>query len=139
MPPRRLATGATTAADHLFISIKSRAGGNLSTRAELAICFSTGTEDTMKARLALLAAATALGIAASAGTAAAAIPNGLAGIQAPAASPDQVRWVCNPWGRCWWRPNVYRSYGYYGGPRAYGPRWGYGHRGWGGGWHGRRW
>ena len=18
---------------------------------------------------------------------------------------ENVRWVCNPWGRCWWRPN----------------------------------
>jgi hypothetical protein len=47
---------------------------------------------------------------------------------------DQVRWVCNPWGRCWWRPNYYiaPAYGYYG----YGPRFGYY-----GGWHHhwRRW
>jgi len=42
---------------------------------------------------------------------------------------DQVRWVCNPWGRCWWRPNYY---GYYGPPRYYGG-WGWRHRGW------RRW
>lgn len=44
-------------------------------------------------------------------------------ISAPA-GVDQVRWVCNDWGRCWWRPNPYRSYGYYG----YGytaPRYGY--------------
>lgn len=37
---------------------------------------------------------------------------------------EQVRWVCDPWGRCWWRPNY--AYGYYGpryyGPRFYGPR-----------------
>ena len=39
---------------------------------------------------------------------------------------DQVRWVCNPFGRCWWRPNYY---GYYGGPRYYGG-WGWRHRGW---------
>ena len=44
--------------------------------------------------------------------------------------PEAVRWVCNPWGRCWWRPNVYRGYGYgWGGPRRfYGGGWG--HRGW---------
>ena len=29
---------------------------------------------------------------------------------------EQVHWVCNRWGRCWWRPNYY-SYGYYGYPR----------------------
>ncbi|MFO1118406.1 MAG: hypothetical protein U1E28_22275 [Beijerinckiaceae bacterium] len=45
------------------------------------------------------------------------------------ARPEAVRWVCNPWGRCWWRPN-------YWGPRPYGwrrPGWGprYGfHGGW---------
>jgi hypothetical protein len=41
--------------------------------------------------------------------------------------------VCNQWGRCWWRPNYYGAYGYYGGPRRYygGPRpWGWGHRHW---------
>ena len=27
---------------------------------------------------------------------------------------DTVRWVCNPWGRCWWRPNYYDAYAYYG-------------------------
>jgi len=41
---------------------------------------------------------------------------------------DQVRWVCNPWGRCWWRPNYYGYYGY-AGPRYYGG-WGWRHRGW---------
>ncbi|MFT4121712.1 hypothetical protein [Bradyrhizobium sp.] len=51
---------------------------------------------------------------------------------------EQVRWVCNPWGRCWWRPDYYGYYGpryyappryYYGGPRYYGPRY-YGYRRW---------
>jgi hypothetical protein len=28
---------------------------------------------------------------------------------------EQVRWVCGPYGRCWWRPNYY-----YGGYSAYG-------------------
>lgn len=40
---------------------------------------------------------------------------------------EQVRMVCNAWGRCWWRPNVYYGYGpgygYYGPPRYYGPRY----------------
>jgi hypothetical protein len=94
----------------------------------------------MKTRLALMAAATVIGLAASAGGASAAMPNGLAGVQTPAAATEQVRWVCNPWGRCWWRPNYYRSYGYYGGgPRFYGYGGGWGHRGWGGGWHRRHW
>jgi hypothetical protein len=46
---------------------------------------------------------------------------------------EQVRWVCNPWGRCWWRPSYY-GYGYYGPPRyyGYGPRY-YGYYGY------RRW
>ena len=50
---------------------------------------------------------------------------------------DQVRWVCNAWGRCWWRSDYYyRPYGYYyGPPRAY---YGYGPRYYGG-WHHRRW
>ncbi|MFT4097010.1 MAG: hypothetical protein QM651_07785 [Rhodoblastus sp.] len=59
------------------------------------------------------------------------------------AKPEQVRWVCNRWGRCWWRPNYYyapRFYGpprFYGGPRFYGRP--YYRRGWGyrPGW--RRW
>ena len=27
----------------------------------------------------------------------------------PAAKIEQVRWVCGPYGRCWWRPNYYRG------------------------------
>jgi hypothetical protein len=26
---------------------------------------------------------------------------------------EHVRWVCGPYGRCWWRPNYYYG-GYYG-------------------------
>ncbi|MGY4623867.1 hypothetical protein [Bradyrhizobium sp. USDA 4486] len=50
---------------------------------------------------------------------------------------EQVRMVCNAWGRCWWRPNYYGyygprpNYGYYA-PRYYGPRY-YGYYGY------RRW
>ena len=47
--------------------------------------------------------------------------------------PEAVRWVCNAWGRCWWRPGyAYRPYGFYGPRRYYG-------RGWGGGRRWRRW
>jgi hypothetical protein len=42
----------------------------------------------------------------------------------PAAKIEQVRWVCGPYGRCWWRPNYYRGYGAY----AYYPRRHYWHR-----------
>jgi hypothetical protein len=95
----------------------------------------------MKLKLAVLGLA-ALGSAALAsGQALAAMPNGIPQADqiasGPAANVDQVRMVCNAWGRCWWRPNYYGAYGYYGGPRrfyGYGPRpWGWGHRHW------RRW
>ena len=56
-----------------------------------------------------------------------------------ASNVEHVRWVCNPYGRCWWQPNYHyggcgygRGYGFYGPRRFYG---GYGYRrGWG-----RRW
>lgn len=94
----------------------------------------------MTLKLALVAAAAVGGVALSSGAASAAMLNGLPGAAqaagTPAAQTDQVRYVCNAWGRCWWRPNYYGAYGYYGprfyGPRVYGPRWGYRH-----GW--RRW
>lgn len=47
---------------------------------------------------------------------------------------EQVRTVCDIYGRCWWRPNYYGYYGprryygprYYGyAPRVYGPRYRY--------------
>ena len=93
----------------------------------------------MKLKFAVLALA-ALGSAAlMSGQALAAMPNGIPEANrvasGPAANVDQVRMVCNQWGRCWWRPNYYGAYGYYGGgPRrfyGYGPRpWGWGHRHW---------
>jgi hypothetical protein len=64
---------------------------------------------------------------------------------APTSSMEQVGWVCNPLGRCWWQPNYDRRYGYYRryrsdddwprrhgyGPRYWGPgySWGDGHGG----------
>jgi hypothetical protein len=45
------------------------------------------------------------GVSALAPTAASAMPNGLPHPER-LSSVDQVRWVCNPWGRCWWRPGV---------------------------------
>ena len=78
-------------------------------------------------KLAFTAAIFTVGIAASAS----AMPVGNIGaIDAGVVQPEQVRLVCNQWGRCW---NVRRRapvYGYYG----YGA---YGYRGgWGGGWRG---
>src|SRR5258708_34336939 len=36
---------------------------------------------------------------------------------APISGVEQVRLVCNDWGRCWRQPDYYRPYGYY---RRYG-------------------
>ncbi len=96
----------------------------------------------MKLKSALIGLAALGAVTTGAGTAMA-MPNGL-----PAANQlsnqvsgvDQVRYVCNAWGRCWWRPNYYYPrYRYYGprfyGPRFYGPRWGWRHhRHWGHRW-----
>jgi hypothetical protein len=64
-------------------------------------------------RYAILAITSAAAIGLLATTSASAMP-----IEPPAAPPsyvDQIGWVCNSWGRCWWRPNYYRPYyGYYG-------------------------
>ena len=46
------------------------------------------------------------------------------------ASPvEQVRLVCNEWGRCWRTGPRYYRYGYYGPRRYYGPGYGYGYYG----------
>lgn len=85
-----------------------------------------------------LVAATLLG-ALAASPAASAMPIAPAPATAEISNVEQVRMVCNAWGRCWWRPNYYGYYGpgpYYGpryyGPRYYGPRY-YGYYGY------RRW
>ncbi len=44
-----------------------------------------------------------------------AMPNGLPQAQQLSkgnSDVEQVRWVCNPWGR-WWRPNYYGAFAYY--------------------------
>lgn len=93
----------------------------------------------MKLKLALFGLAALGGVTLATGPASA-MPNGLpqaGAVAGETANVDQVRYVCNPGGRCHWRPNVYRSYGYY--PRyrnSYGfyrpgPRHhGYHHRHW---------
>jgi hypothetical protein len=87
-----------------------------------------------KPSLAIVALA-AIGASVALSAGAEAMPIGLPG-SVKVSNVDQVRWVCNPWGRCWWRPNYY-----YGGPYAYyghGPRFGY-YGGWHRGHHWRRW
>ncbi|HEV7878058.1 hypothetical protein [Bradyrhizobium sp.] len=72
-------------------------------------------------------AAVALGSAS-----ASAMPNGLLAGAAQHSNIENVRMVCNAWGRCWWRPNYYvgpRVYRYgYAGPRYHGYRRGGGRR-----------
>jgi hypothetical protein len=59
---------------------------------------------------------------------ASAMPNGLPGASTQQSNIENVRMVCNAWGRCWWRPNYYVGppvvrYGYVA-PRYYGRGWG---------------
>jgi len=65
-----------------------------------------------KIKLLVVAAALCGGLTATAATAMpiAPVPTN------SAANIEQVRMVCNAYGRCWWRPNYYggyRAYGYY--------------------------
>jgi hypothetical protein len=85
-----------------------------------------------KLRLAVIGLA-ALGTSVTLSGGVGAMPIGLPGAH-QVSNVEQVRWICNPWGRCWWRPNYYvaPAYGYYG-YYGYGPRFGYyggWHRGW---------
>jgi hypothetical protein len=76
----------------------------------------------MKLKLALLTAA-AIGAAALTSGTAAAMP--IANLNAhQSANVEQVRWVCGPF-RCWWRPNFYGAYDFYGPPRFYHHPWGW--------------
>jgi len=88
----------------------------------------------MKLKYTIISLIALAGTAVLAPSAASAMPNGLPNAQSLANPVVQARWVCNPWGRCWWRPNFYGAYGFYRGPR-FGRPWGW-HRGWHGG---RRW
>ncbi len=80
--------------------------------------------NTMKASTKVLLAAAAIwgGVATTAATA---MPIAQVANDS-AANIEQVRWVCGPHGRCWWRPNYYG--GYYG--YAYAPRPYWRHRYW---------
>lgn len=62
------------------------------------------------------------------------------------ADVQKARWVCGPYGRCFWQPSYGYGYGYRPHPGwgyrprpYYGGGYGWGHRGWGGhGWGGHR-
>jgi hypothetical protein len=85
----------------------------------------------MKTRTALVGLLALVGTAAYMPSAIA-MPNGLPHAEQLSkadSNVDQVRWVCNPWGRCWWRPNFYGAYAYYPPP----PRFYFGRPWW------RRW
>lgn len=89
----------------------------------------------MKVKAALVGLAVLVASSAFA-PAAMAMPNGLPHAQQLSTSEsgvEQVRWVCNPWGRCWWRPNFYDAYAYYAPPPPrfyFAPRWHRWHRWW---------
>ena len=88
----------------------------------------------MKFKIGLVAASLFGALAASSPTSA--MPVAPAPAMPQVSDVEQVRMVCNAWGRCWWQPNVYYGYGYgyYGPPRYYGPRYYrpryYGYRRW---------
>lgn len=94
----------------------------------------------MKFKIGLVAASLFGALAAS--SPASAMPVAPAPATPQVSDVEQVRMVCDAWGRCFWRPNYYGYYGapapyygprYYGpryyGPRVYGPRY-YGYRRW---------
>lgn len=77
----------------------------------------------MKLKIGLVAASLFGALAAS--SPASAMPVAPAPATPQVSNVEQVRMVCNAWGRCWWQPTVYYGYGpgYYGPPRYYGPRY----------------
>lgn len=88
----------------------------------------------MKLKIGIVAASLFGALMAS--PAASAMPIAPAPVAPEVSNVEQVRMVCDAWGRCFWRPNYYGYYGprpYYGpryyGPRVYGPRY-YGYRRW---------
>jgi hypothetical protein len=77
----------------------------------------------MKLKIGLVAASLFGAIMAS--PAASAMPIAPAPAAPQVSDVEQVRMVCNQWGRCWWQPNYAYGYGagYYGPPRYYAPRY----------------
>ncbi len=78
----------------------------------------------MKLKIGLVAASMFGALAAS--PAASAMPIAPTPATPQVSDVEQVRTVCNQWGRCWWQPNYGYGYGYgpgyYGPPRYYAPR-----------------
>ena len=76
----------------------------------------------MKFKIGLVAASLFGALAAS--SAASAMPIAPAPATPQVSDVEQVRMVCNQWGRCWWQPNYAYGYGpgYYAPPRYYAPR-----------------
>jgi hypothetical protein len=64
-----------------------------------------------KTTFAIVLGFAALGAVTTASTAVSAAP--ILPFAIPSSNAEQVRYVCNAWGRCWWRPDYYRPYGYY--------------------------
>jgi hypothetical protein len=103
----------------------------------------SNSEDTMKLKPALVGLFALGGAVLTAGTASA-MPIGLATDAEIASNIDQVRLLCNAYGRCWRTPGY--AYNYYGGPsirfghgggyRRHDHGYGYGH---GHGYGDRRW
>jgi hypothetical protein len=79
----------------------------------------------MKLKIGLVAASLFGAIMAS--PAASAMPIAPAPAAPQVSDVEQVRLVCDQWGRCWRQPNYGYGYGYgggyYGPPRYYGPRY----------------
>jgi hypothetical protein len=83
----------------------------------------------------------ALGAVTTASTAVSAAP--ILPFALPSSNAEEVRYVCNGWGRCWWRPDYNRRYRilpypYYDDdrPRYYRPPYYYGGPGYWGGYRG---
>ncbi|WP_229190602.1 hypothetical protein [Bradyrhizobium brasilense] len=98
-----------------FRNVKN--GHPLEPPARVGVCRLFSQEYLMKRKAALIAIA-ALVFTPSA----MAMPNGLPQAHQIAKSEpnaEQVRWICNPWGRCWWRPTFYGAYAYYPPPPVY--------------------
>lgn len=77
------------------------------------------------AKHALFAALALTGLVATSATASAMPVGGLETSSRQLSHVQEARWVCAGPYRCWWRPNVYPyygAYGYYPGPRWWGPR-----------------
>jgi hypothetical protein len=121
-------------AERMFTKVKSRAARRCRSNQLILWKFWIPEEEESMTMKAVVVGLAALGGVAFTAGAASAMPNGLPQadqITGQPAQVEQVRWVCNAWGRCWHRPNWYGAYGYYR-PHPYGGwhRWHHWHH-----WH----